>query len=553
MGFKAIWARTKLGSYGAAFREAPREILYNKMLLLTCLLFSCGAVPLTWDQGSSAVIATLPSFQKHFDISSGTDAGTIKYFISLVALGDCIGAAGSFWINDRLGRLWSYRLYIGIWILGNILQIVAPNVACLYAARIIVGTGIGGLIVIGPIMLVEIAPAETRGILTSWFVVIQGLAHGVSTFCVYGVYLNKSLRGTRMQYQVVWICPVIFMSLCVVASFFLCESPRWLFLMDRQEEATEILVRIRGLPLDNPRVQHELQEIREHIHQERVFYAGGRKTASFRSILKETFTVPANLRRVQQCIILYSLPQLSGAASISSYLIPVLKIVGVAKGTERNLFLSAMYTMSKFFFAVIASFFFVDALGRRKSLFVGCTCQMLADIYVGVYVKQTQKGPVSLAASQGAIAAIFVQAFGYSVGLLTLPLVISGELWPNRIRSFGNALAQFVHRLFIYVIAFAMPSLLKETHNWGAFMFFGAWCGIAVIYVYLIVPEIAGLSVEEMDAVFTGPWLAARHKRKPNAPRDVEDSEGDQSVSRSSSGKPTQEQSEVVPTTVKQL
>ncbi len=47
MGIKAIWARTKLGSYGSAFREAPREILFNKMLLLTCLLFACGAVPLS--------------------------------------------------------------------------------------------------------------------------------------------------------------------------------------------------------------------------------------------------------------------------------------------------------------------------------------------------------------------------------------------------------------------------------------------------------------------------------------------------------------------------
>lgn len=113
------------------------------------------------------MIATLPSFQKHFNISSGTDASKIQYYVSLVGLGDCIGAAGSFWLNDRLGRLWSYRLYIGIWMLGNILQIAAPNVAALYAARIICGTGIGGLIVIGPIALVEIAPAEIRGILTS--------------------------------------------------------------------------------------------------------------------------------------------------------------------------------------------------------------------------------------------------------------------------------------------------------------------------------------------------------------------------------------------------
>lgn len=358
----------------------------------------------------------MPSFQKHFNIDSGTDASAVRYFVSLIGIGDTIGAAGSYFLNDRVGRLWSYRIYICIWMIGQLLQIAAPNVAALYAARIICGCGIGALLVNGPITLVEIAPAEIRGMLTSWFTVMMGLAHGVSTFCVYGVYLDERLQGTRFQYQVVWMAPIIFMSLCVVASFFLCESPRWLLLVDRQQEATDTLVKIRGLPLEHPRLQKELGEIREAIYHEREFYAGGKKTASFKSILKETFTVPANLRRVQQCLILYSLPQLSGAASISAYLIPILKIVGVAHGTTQNLFLSGMYTMSKFFFAMIASFLFVDALGRRKSLFVGITCQMLADLYVGIYVKYQQEGPVSQSVSQAAIAAIFIQAFGYSVG-----------------------------------------------------------------------------------------------------------------------------------------
>lgn len=327
-----------------------------------------------------------------------------------------IGAVGSFWINDRIGRLWSFRLYVLIWMVGQIMQILAPNAAVLYAARVICGCGIGASLVNCPIALVELAPSEIRGMLTSWYTVMMGLAHGVSTFCVYGTYLDKSLKGSRMQYQIVWIAPIIFMGLCVIASFFLSESPRWLFLMDRPEEAAKTLVSLRGLPIDHPRVRRELLEIREQIQQERSFHAEGKSTASFKSILRETFTVPANLRRVQQSLILYSLPQLSGASSISSYLIPILKIVGIASGTKKNLFLSGMYTISKFFFALIASFLFVDALGRRKSLFVGVTCQMLADLYVGIYVKYSQEGPVPLAASQGAIAAIFIQAFGYSVG-----------------------------------------------------------------------------------------------------------------------------------------
>lgn len=55
-------------------------------------------------------------------------------------------------------------------------------------------------------------------------------------------------------------------------------------------------------------------------------------------------------------------------------------------------------------------------------------------------------------------------------------------------------------------MTFALPSLLSRTDNWGAFIFFAAWCAAAILYVYLLVPEIAGLSVEEIERVFSGPW-----------------------------------------------
>lgn len=74
------------------------------------------------------------------------------------------------------------------------------------------------------------------------------------------------------------------------------------------------------------------------------------------------------------------------------------------------------YTFAKLWFAVITSFFFVDALGRRKSLFVGTTLQMISDIYLGVYIKFRQQGEVSRSSSTGAIAFIFIHGFGYATG-----------------------------------------------------------------------------------------------------------------------------------------
>lgn len=65
-------------------------------------------------------------------------------------------------------------------------------------------------------------------------------------------------------------------------------------------------------------------------------------------------------------------------------------------------------------------------------------------------------------------------------------------------------------------MAYATPSLLSQMNNWGAFIFFGAWCFLALPYVYFAVPEVAGLSVEEIRSLFEGPWFNAyKQSKKP--------------------------------------
>lgn len=330
-------------------------------------------------------------------------------------LGDAVGAALSFFLNDRIGRLWSFRLYTSIWTIGQIIAIATPNTSGLYASRIIGGLGIGALSVIGPVSIAELAPAEIRGLLGAWFSVSMGIALMVSTFCVYGAQLH--IAPSRLQYQTVMFAPCVFMFLWVVASFFLCESPRWLLLTNQDQKAAETLIKLRGLPIDHPRMQDEIRSVKNSLQSEiQAAEIHDRSPSQIVSIAKETFTVPSNLRRVQQVVILYIFPQLSGGNSITNYFIPILEIVGTAGNSSRNLFLNGMYTLSKFFFSLFASFFFIDALGRRNSLFSGISIQMLSDVYLAVYIKFQHSGPVPRSAGEAALAAIFIHSFGYTIG-----------------------------------------------------------------------------------------------------------------------------------------
>lgn len=100
------------------------------------------------------------------------------------------------------------------------------------------------------------------------------------------------------------------------------------------------------------------------------------------------------------------------------------------------------------------------------------------------------------------------------IGLLVLPYVFGAELWPDEIRSFGASFGQLFHWFFYYGLNQGLPSLLSETHNWGAFVFFAAWCFIAGIYTFFVIPETAGRSFEEMEYLFEQPIYKAYQTSK---------------------------------------
>jgi hypothetical protein len=102
-----------------------------------------------------------------------------------------------------------------------------------------------------------------------------------------------------------------------------------------------------------------------------------------------------------------------------------------------------------------------------------------------------------------------------STGLLVLPYLFGAELWPNNIRSFGAALSQMFHWLFYFAVNKGVPSMLSSMDNWGTFLFFAGWCFIALIYVFVCVPETSGLSLEAIDFLFEGPfWQMTRRAKE---------------------------------------
>ncbi|KAH8586380.1 putative transporter [Bisporella sp. PMI_857] len=507
MALKTVFTESPFARYVRAIKDSPPGI-YNRRLFFSVFVYALGGIPKTWDEGSAASVPSLPGFQQAFGITSAKNPQAVSNFISFVNITCGLAAFFSFFVNDRIGRLWSLRLYLTIYTAGCLVSTFSyGHIGVLYLGRLIAGIGIGPLTVTGPMSIVEIAPVETRGLLTLWFGIVLLASQTIGVFTVYACYMH--VAPSHLQYQITFFAQTFAPVIVIILSFFATESPRWLCLVGRQEAAFETLVRLRGLSRDHPLLLKEWNEFKTQIIEEQTLYG----EQNWKSILRETFCVTANLRRVQLTCVTYGLAQLSGGNAVTSYLPGIFKLIGI-HGTSTSIMMAAFYAFAKMVFIIIASLFLVDALGRRRSLLIGITIQMLSHIHLGVYLKfyMEDASNVNIASSRTAFAAIYIHGFGWSIGLLILPYLFGAELWPNRIRSFGGSLSQAWHWLFYFVIVKATPFILSSMRGWGAFIFFAAWCLIALVYTYILVPETSGLVLEHIDALFEGPWYLMRKK-----------------------------------------
>lgn len=88
-------------------------------------------------------------------------------------LGAAIGAILALALNDRLGRLRTWQFFMGLWMTGFFMVTFSSGILGLMLfARIWGGLGAGGLTVVAPLYLSEIAPAKSRGMVVSMYMVI---------------------------------------------------------------------------------------------------------------------------------------------------------------------------------------------------------------------------------------------------------------------------------------------------------------------------------------------------------------------------------------------
>lgn len=119
--------------------------------------------------------------------------------------------------------------------------------------------------------------------------------------------------------------------------------------------------------------------------------------------------------------------------------------------------------------------------------------------------------PSQKSASIGAIVMIYLSGFGWAMGWNTMQYLINAEIYPLRIRALSSSLVMCFHFVNQYGNSRAVPEMLLPTSDGGltpagTFWFFAAITVIGLFWAWFSIPETAGLSLENMDKLFTLRW-----------------------------------------------
>ncbi|KAF3037432.1 hypothetical protein E8E11_002982 [Didymella keratinophila] len=182
------------------------------------------------------------------------------------------------------------------------------------------------------------------------------------------------------------------------------------------------------------------------------------------------------------------------------------EIAGVQRQLEHEIEAVGVSLSSHVLLSVLVfSIYVIDFIGRRRSLMLGISLQIIILAFVGTYLGVTNGDTVAMikasasatAAIKASIVAIYIHAVAWSIGWFSIPYLVSAEMFPICIRSLNISILMAFHWAFYFGCSRAIPSLLAATKRYGAFVFFACMCCISLVYrPWCIVHKVAYVDLD---------------------------------------------------------
>lgn len=444
-------------------------------------------------------------------------------------------------LSDKIGRKKTLIFVAFLYAISAVLSALAISYEMLYIARIIGGLAFGAALVLAPMYIAEISTSENRGKLVS----LQQLNIVFGFFAAFlsNYFFNKynTSENTFLTDENVWkwmLGVELIPALCYfIFLFFVPNSPRWLYLKGRYEDAKKVLVQIHG----KERGSLEIASIEKSIDEDKN---KSKAALKIKDILKPSlrFILVVGL-------IIGVLQQITGINAVYFYATSIFKQTGI--GTDAAFSSGVLLSTISVIFTFVA-IYLIDRMGRRPLLLVGTAgiaislllcaygfneatyqltekkihqfdfqeAEKLIPLTNTIYTNdvdfkndvKTALGNKIYSKNDGAILEAathinasliligilgFIACFAFSLG--PVMWVLLSELYPLKYRGLAIGIIAFINSLISSLVQLIFPWELSNLGNALTFFIFGAIAFVGFFILLKTLPETKGKSLEELE------------------------------------------------------
>lgn len=400
----------------------------------------------------------------------GVDDHTIEWIVSSMMFGAAVGAVAAGWLSATLGRKRSLILGAVLFVLGSLLSGAAWSPGTLVAARLVLGLAIGVATFTAPLYLAEVAPERIRGAMISTYQLM--ITIGILVAFLSDTALSYT-GAWRWMLGVIAIPGVLFL----LGVLLLPDSPRWLMMRGRREEAIGVLTRLRG---DAAVVEREVADIEEQLKTPQRGWHLFLENRNFR-------------RSVWLGVLLQLMQQFTGMNVVMYYAPRIFQAMGYY--TAAQMWFTALVGLTN----VLATFIaiaLIDRWGRKPILYTGFAVMAAG---LGVVGAMMHAGIATHAEQIFTVAMLLMFIVGFAMSAGPLVWTLCSEIQPLKGRDFGIGCSTFTNWIANMVVGATFLTLLNGIGHAYTFWLYAALNLVFIGLTFWLIPETKGVTLEQIE------------------------------------------------------
>lgn len=399
------------------------------------------------------------------------------FIMSMALWGTVVGALFGGIPTDKLGRK-KTLFWIGVLYAASAIgSAMAPDPYSFSFFRFIGGLGVGASSVTVPTYLSEISSAKNRGSIVAryQFMIVFGIF-----IAFFSNYLLQGVGGNMdWRYMLgVEAIPAVIYCLMVLR---VPNSPRWLLLNKNDESGARSILQQIGIE----DVEKSIQEIKESVSS---------SESSKKGLFGGQYSIPLTL-----AFLLAFFNQLSGINFVLYYAPEILEQAGLA--SKESLGSSISIGVVNLVFTMLGMYL-IDKLGRKTLMLWGS---------IGYILSLSMVAYAFYSSAGSGFLLFFICLFiaSHAIGQGAVIWVFISEIFPTKVRAFGQSFGSGTHWVFAALITAITPIFLDandgifKDNPWPIFAFFAAFMVLQLLWVLFKMPETKGKTLEQLQAELT--------------------------------------------------